>query len=286
MTTRPTRPFTVYRASWLFDWYDRDQTDKQNERRKSVVDGTRISSPYIDEKPGITHHGMGPVSADDVAISHISTVKDTTVEGNATSKSSDLGEIIKDFASSTTAHGVSLIVRSKDWKGKLTWSLIVCAALIAFTTQTLLLVLQYVEFNVNTKVELVSDSIRPFPAVTLCNTNKLRRSAVLESEYRELLIVDSQLVVPHYGPCSEEDFQCGSGTYCVRKYLVCDGINHCLDMSDERNCTYKQCGNGQFKCGSGSQWGFCIDDDYACDGKEDCYEGEDEHNCGRTYIQK
>ncbi|XP_070539351.1 uncharacterized protein [Ptychodera flava] len=279
MASKAKRLPATYRASWLFDWYDRDQTACGKSTRKSVVDETRTSLPCVSENNGVKRDRMEPVNGEDIALSEMSKLRDTNSDTEEESKSSNLGKIVKDFASSTTAHGVSLIVLSDNWTGKLSWTLILVAALIAFTTQTLLLVLQYIEFNVNTKVELVSDSMRPFPAVTLCNTNKLRRSAVLESEYRELLIVDSQLVVPHYGPCFEEDFQCGSGTYCVRKYLVCDGINHCLDMSDERNCTYGQCGNGQFKCGSGSQWGFCIDDDYACDGKEDCYEGEDEHNC-------
>ena len=38
--------------------------------------------------------------------------------------------------------------------------------------------------------------------------------------------------------CSEDQFQCGHGLFCVDRSVLCDYVNDCHDRSDELNCGY------------------------------------------------
>ncbi|XP_077867809.1 uncharacterized protein LOC100368436 [Saccoglossus kowalevskii] len=272
-----------YRSSWLFNWYSGGTTRKgKSTTRPDVGDNDAFTlSTFSQDKSGRTNsENEKDISLSEDNSQHLEGAKNENKLQQADGETEHWYGIVKNFANSTTAHGLSHVVSSVSWSSRLAWTIILLAAATAFITQTLMLIIQYMEFNVNTKVALVSATERPFPSITVCNTNKLRRSALLKSRYREMLIVDSPLVLPHYGVCSiEEDFICANGIYCIRKYLECDGVNHCLDMSDELHCTYAECGDGQFKCESGSNNGYCIDEDLVCDTKKHCYGGEDEDNC-------
>ncbi|XP_077866593.1 uncharacterized protein LOC100372922 [Saccoglossus kowalevskii] len=188
-------------------------------------------------------------------------------------------EITRNFGKSTTTHGIPRIFQSSSYLGSCVWALIFFTSCGCFIWQATTLILQYMEYGVTVKIDVVTEKSLLFPSVTVCNTNKLRRSAIMESTYKDILIVDDDIVNPYYVPCLQSDFECDNSVLCVKLYLVCDGVNNCQDMSDEANCTYGDCGDNQFKCTAGGDKGICIDEDFVCDRNKDCYDGSDEDDC-------
>uniref|UniRef100_A0A182PBK9 EGF-like domain-containing protein n=1 Tax=Anopheles epiroticus TaxID=199890 RepID=A0A182PBK9_9DIPT len=83
--------------------------------------------------------------------------------------------------------------------------------------------------------------------------------------------------VPHRAPvCSKSEFTC-TDKACIPADLVCDGVQHCLDGSDETigcidiaaKCKGFLCANKH--CLHLHQW--------VCDGMDDCGDGSDEEHC-------
>lgn len=48
-----------------------------------------------------------------------------------------------------------------------------------------------------------------------------------------------------HNTCENDEFRCEDGLGCVKKTVMCDGINHCLDDSDEKGCPPKAPGNNE-----------------------------------------
>ncbi|XP_072029321.1 uncharacterized protein [Amphiura filiformis] len=180
----------------------------------------------------------------------------------------------------STAHGYPIIFKSKRWYGRLFWTLILLAAIGAFLRQAVILFDRYIDAPVTVELQVVSKTFLDFPAVTVCNTNKVRRSAISESKHRQVLTVDDNTPTAYLVPCSPGDFMCTNEIQCVKSYLVCDGIRHCSDFSDEHDgCIYGACGKDQFMCTSGGDMGICISKNFVCDKIIQCYMAEDENDC-------
>ncbi|KAH9500816.1 hypothetical protein Btru_073089 [Bulinus truncatus] len=72
--------------------------------------------------------------------------------------------------------------------------------------------------------------------------------------------------------CQPGSWQCDS-TRCIKEEYVCNGNNDCVDATDESNCI--ECGAYRWKCANGT----CIALVQLCDGQQDCPDGSDETNC-------
>ncbi|XP_038078960.1 uncharacterized protein LOC119746217 [Patiria miniata] len=192
---------------------------------------------------------------------------------------------VKAFAlDETTAHGFPNIFRAKTSLGRLLWTFLFLIGVGGTIYQGTTLVLKFLSYPVSVEVKIVTRPLLEFPSVTVCNTNKLRHSAIEQSKHRQMLVVDLATSLPYYAPCLEDDFACEKRPVCIKRYLLCDGIRQCGndDLSDEQDCDYESrtCTDRQFRCGiSGSRRGMCIPLRKKCDRRPDCYEGEDEDDC-------
>ncbi|XP_070549831.1 acid-sensing ion channel 1-like [Ptychodera flava] len=141
---------------------------------------------------------------------------------------------------------------------------------------------------------MVRSRTQQFPAVTLCNTNTFRRSALGESSYKDLLLLDRpgalSNLMPYKGPCFEGDFSCGeSTTECVKRYMKCNGVEECSNAADEDNCSGgpapvsdddEPCAlDNTFQCNNSR----CISSELTCDFIDNCGDFSDEEKC--TYLE-
>ncbi|XP_077861955.1 epithelial sodium channel subunit alpha-like [Saccoglossus kowalevskii] len=180
---------------------------------------------------------------------------------------------VDNFMATTSAHGLPRIFDRRGLVITIFWTLIFATALTVSAWQIQNLIRQFVDRDINVRVEIVTAPGLKFPSVSVCNTNKLRKSAIADSPHKEMLAVDTAIVRPYYATrCFKRDFRC-LNTGCIKPYLVCDGYDNCRDRSDEKNCNYG--GRCVFYCDDGE----CIPQAYVCDGHDDCSEGEDEADC-------
>ncbi|XP_070549820.1 uncharacterized protein [Ptychodera flava] len=173
------------------------------------------------------------------------------------------------------------------------WTVCIFAVALMFIVSVAYTVPRYLEYPVSYDVAMVTSQKLPFPAVTLCNTNRFRKSEIEDSRFRDLLLLDRPAglsnLMPYIGPCFHGDFPCDeNATECVKHYMKCNGQDECRNGADERDCT----GIGEpemddemfcvtdtkFPCNNSK----CIPSELTCDYIDNCGDFSDEDNC--TYL--
>ncbi|XP_046568770.1 low-density lipoprotein receptor-related protein 2-like isoform X1 [Haliotis rubra] len=80
--------------------------------------------------------------------------------------------------------------------------------------------------------------------------------------------------------CSKSERRCDEDNICLAAKLWCDGIEHCNNGEDERECPQR----GTRECMDQSRWFLCnnkrcVSRVFWCDGKDDCMDHSDEDHC-------
>ncbi|XP_070542967.1 amiloride-sensitive sodium channel subunit gamma-like [Ptychodera flava] len=97
-------------------------------------------------------------------------------------------DTLADFSSNTTAHGFARLVAADSKIVKFLWILICCLCWGVFIWQAIVFIEKYYRFEVSYSIS-VDFRVLPFPAVTVCNMNPLRQSALenIDDKYKDLL---------------------------------------------------------------------------------------------------
>ncbi|KAL9964417.1 hypothetical protein ACROYT_G028058 [Oculina patagonica] len=91
------------------------------------------------------------------------------------------------FVGSSTLHGLGYVFTSRTLVRRILWALFLVSSMAWFSYQSSKLLRKYFSYPVTTKVTLEYESTPDFPAVTICNFNKLKRSVVMAKGFDELM---------------------------------------------------------------------------------------------------
>ena len=109
------------------------------------------------------------------------------VQSQVPSKSAAITKRWSIFVGSSTLHGLNNVFTSRTLLRRILWALILVSAMAWFSFQSSMLLKKYFSYPVTTKVSQEYEDTPEFPAVTICNFNRFKRSVVMAKGYDELL---------------------------------------------------------------------------------------------------
>lgn len=98
-------------------------------------------------------------------------------------KRTTYGSVLNDFADSTTAHGLPRVISEGKWYWKIFWFLVFAGATYVFCRQAWDILQDYRSNPVNTNIKIQTRTYVDFPAVTVCNMNRMRRSKMVGTRF-------------------------------------------------------------------------------------------------------
>lgn len=101
--------------------------------------------------------------------------------------------ILYDFISHSTLHGFHYIFESRPTIQRILWLILLACMFGLFTWQTSTLVSKYFEYRVTSRVQIINDRQSIFPAVTICNFNRYRKSIINNTELGEIVLLKNPL---------------------------------------------------------------------------------------------
>ncbi|KAL9964423.1 hypothetical protein ACROYT_G028064 [Oculina patagonica] len=106
------------------------------------------------------------------------------------------------FVGASTLHGLHYVFTSRTLVRRILWALLLVSSMAWFSFQSSKLLRKYFSYPVTTKVSLEYEDTPDFPAVTICNFNRFKRSVIMEKGYDQLL---SQFEKKSFGLQAEND---------------------------------------------------------------------------------
>lgn len=98
-----------------------------------------------------------------------------------------------DFVSNFTLHGFHFVGEKRPTLQRLVWLFLLLLMFGLFTWQTSTLVSEYFAYKVSSRIQLISEKKSVFPAVTICNFNRYRKSALNGSKFEKILKLKNPL---------------------------------------------------------------------------------------------
>ncbi|XP_077988551.1 epithelial sodium channel subunit beta-like [Glandiceps talaboti] len=100
-------------------------------------------------------------------------------------------KLFRELLNNTSAHGIPHAARSTTSTRRFAWSLLFVVAVGCFIGQFSVLITRYSTFPVSVNVDVKVGSYLPFPAVTVCNENAIRKSKLDDNEYIKNIFMPS-----------------------------------------------------------------------------------------------
>ena len=104
-----------------------------------------------------------------------------------------------EFCENTTAHGLNRIVGAERWWGKLFWSVLFVGLFSYMLVQEIEIVTDFLGWPVSTTIFVETAQNQQFPAVTICNQNRIKASLAAQSvKYSTLPAIDKSMCACRY----------------------------------------------------------------------------------------
>ena len=91
------------------------------------------------------------------------------------------------FVGSSTLHGLQYVFTSQTLVRRILWALFLVAAIVWFSFQSSKLLRKYFSHPVSSKVSQVYEGSPDFPAVSICNFNRFKKSIIMAKGYNQTL---------------------------------------------------------------------------------------------------
>nr|XP_054755602.1 acid-sensing ion channel 1C-like [Lytechinus pictus] len=95
-----------------------------------------------------------------------------------------------EFGDETTLHGLRYLIGRGHLLFRLCWLAILILAFVLLVIQAMIVYEDFQSSPYSTKIDIVSEMTKTFPAVTVCNDNKMRRSRLYNTKYQGLIDID------------------------------------------------------------------------------------------------
>ena len=113
---------------------------------------------------------------------------DSSVGEEGTKRVTDYQKKWSTFVESCTLHGLQHVFTSQTpWVRRILWALFLAAAIVWFSFQSSKLLKKYFSYPATTKVSLVYEGSPEFPAVSICNFNRFKKSVIMAKGYDQPL---------------------------------------------------------------------------------------------------
>ena len=139
-----------------------------------------------------------------------------------------------EFCENTTAHGLNRIVGAERWWGKLFWSVLFVGLFSYMLVQEIEIVTDFLGWPVSTTIFVETAQNQQFPAVTICNQNRIKASLAAQSvKYSTLPAIDKSMCACRYvGGVSGG----ASGRRRKKRSLIPEIITNSLVLKDVHEC--------------------------------------------------
>jgi hypothetical protein len=97
-------------------------------------------------------------------------------------KSKKIKNKIKSIIEDSTIHGLPRLLKSNSWISKIAWTLFFISSINYCIYLVITSLLSYLEYNTVTNFELITEIPAKFPAISICNLNKIQKKNPIVSE--------------------------------------------------------------------------------------------------------